>query len=776
MKKFTQIILLFLIQFSWSQADYSDSWEDFYSYNNVKDFIKVDTDIYAIVDNALFKYNIINGNITKISSVNGLSGESTSSIFYSKTAEKIVIGYETGLLEIIDKKGNITIAKDIVNFNYSGNKQINDITEFDNKLYISTSFAVVVYNIDLLQFGDTYFIGNQSSEIKVNQIKIANNIIYAATVNGIFTADVLDPNLIDYKRWTQNFTGDFVAIEVFDNEIFTSKARNLYTLNSNSIILQKTYSQNIRSLKASENYLTIATQRIVNVIDPNLVDILSYTTNASDAFYYNLNTAYFDENTLFLGTLEYGILKSNLLSISTFEEIHPEGPVSNAPFSISAKDNHLWVVYGGYDGAYTPLNGKYAFSHFNGVNWVNKPYGNFKVKNLVNITFDYLNFNKVYISSWGASGPTDISNTGGMLIVEDDEVVNFWNYTNSALEKVFLPSSPNYLSTRINGSAFDKKGNLWIANAWVDNRIKKYSENGSWSSVDMSSVMTNPALGLNELVIDKTNTIFIGSRRNGVLVYNENGNKKISLTTEENSGSLPDLNVRTLKTDARNRLWIGTLKGLVVLYNASGVFDQTIVNTEPIIILDDGVPRKLLGDQPINTISIDGADNKWFGTETGGALQTDPNGTTTLQNFNKNNSPLPSNSILKIAIDNNSGSVYFATTKGIVAFNSNVAQYGENLPEVYAFPNPSTKTNEFITIDGRNGTHLPKGTNIKILDTAGNLVFETNVKEGEELYGGKVIWNKTNLAGKKVASGVYIVLLSANENTETSVAKIAIIN
>lgn len=776
MKKFAQIILLFFIQFSWSQVDYSDSWDDFYSYNNVKDFIKVDNDIYAIVDNALFKYNLSNGNINKISSVSGLSGESTSSIFYSKTFEKIVIGYETGLLEIIDKKGNITIAKDIVNFNYSGSKQINDITEFDNKLYISTSFAVVVYNIDLLQFGDTYFIGNQSTEIQVNQIKIANNIIYAATVNGIFTANVLDPNLIDYKRWTQIFTGDFVAIEVFNNEIFTSRTRNLYTLNSNSLILQKTYSQNIRSLKASENYLTIATQRIVNVIDANLADILSYTTNASDAFYYNLNTAYFDENTLFLGTLEYGILKSNLQSISNFEEIHPEGPVSNAPFSISAKDNHLWVVYGGYDGAYTPLNGKYAFSHFNGVNWINKPYSSFKVKNLVNITFDYLNINKVYISSWGASGPTDISNTGGMLIVEDDEVVDFWNFTNSGLEKVFLPQFPNYLSTRINGSAFDKKGNLWISNAWVDNRIKKYSENGTWSSVDMSSVMTNPALGLNELVIDKTNTIFIGSRRNGVLAYNENGNKKTSLTTEENSGSLPDLNVRTLKTDARNRLWIGTLKGLVVLYNASGVFDQTIVNTEPIIILDDGVPQKLLGDQPINTISIDGADNKWFGTETGGALQTDPNGTTTLQNFNKNNSPLPSNSILKIAIDNNSGLVYFATTKGIVAFNSNVAQYGENLPEVYAFPNPSTKTNEFITIDGRNGTHLPKGTNIKILDTAGNLVFETNVKEGEELYGGKVIWNKTNLAGKKVASGVYIVLLSANENTETSVAKIAIIN
>jgi hypothetical protein len=775
MKKFIQIILLLFFQFSGAQIDYSDNWEDFYSYNNVKDFIKVNDDIYAIVDNALFKYNLTNGDLTKISSVNGLSGESTSSIFYSKEFEKIVIGYETGLLEIIDKKGNITIAKDIVNFNYIGSKQINDITQYGNKLYIATGFAIVVYNIENLLFGDTYFIGNQSSEIRVNQIKIENDIIYAATENGIFTASILNPNLIDYNNWTQNFTGDFAALEKFDNEILAARTRFLYSFNSNSLILRKTYTQNIRSLKASPNYLTIATQRIVNVLDKNSVDVINYTSKTTDEFYFNLNTAYFDENKLFLGTVEFGILKSDLQTVSTFEEIHPEGPVSNSPFSISAKEQHLWVVYGGYDAAYTPLNGRYAFSHFNGENWVNKPFSSFKVKNLVNVTFDFMNVNKVYISSWGASNPNDISNTGGMLIVEDDEVVDFWNFTNSGLEKIYLPQSPNYLSTRINGSAFDKNGNLWIANAWVDNRIKKYSESGTWTSVDMSTVITNTALGLNELVLDKTNTVLIGSRRNGVLAYNENGNKKTSLTTEFNSGSLPDLNVRTLQVDASNRLWIGTLKGLVVLYSATSIFDE-IVNAEPVIILDNGVPQKLLGDQTINSIAIDGADNKWFGTSSGGALQTNPNGSTTLQNFNKNNSPLPSNNILKIAVDNNLGLVYFATDKGIVAFNSNVASYGEILPEVYAYPNPSTNTNEFITIDGRNGTHLPKGTNIKILDAAGNLVYETNVKEGEELYGGKVIWNKTNLAGKKVASGIYIVLLSANENTESKVAKIAIIN
>jgi hypothetical protein len=228
--------------------------------------------------------------------------------------------------------------------------------------------------------------------------------------------------------------------------------------------------------------------------------------------------------------------------------------------------------------------------------------------------------------------------------------------------------------------------------------------------------------------------------------------------------------------DKSNRLWIGTKAGLVVLYNATNVFTNSTISAEPVIILENNTPQKLLGDEIVNSIVIDGADNKWFGTFSGGVLQTNPSGSVTLQNFNKDNSPLPSNNIQKIAIDNNSGKVYFATDKGIVAYNSNVATYGETLPEVYAFPNPSTKNNSLITIDGRNGAHLPNKTNVKILDAAGNLVFETNVKEGQELYGGKVVWNKTNLAGKKVASGVYIVLLSSSEGTETSITKIAIIN
>ena len=412
-----------------------------------------------------------------------------------------------------------------------------------------------------------------------------------------------------------------------------------------------------------------------------------------------------------------------------------------------------------------------GFSHFNGdkkehQEWVNIPYNkDFPARDLVHITIDPEEENKVYISSWN----------DGILVVENDEPVMLWDESNSDLEDLYSDDNPNS-SIRINGSAFDNQGFLWVTNSWVDNRLKKLNQNGRGSSFSLHPYIDNDAWGLNELIIDRTGSIWIGSRRNGAIVFNESGNRRKALKTEVTKGSLPDLNVRTLVVDRNNRIWIGTQKGLVVFSNAEGIFEDDIYDSEPVIIEDDGIPKKLLGDQPINSIAIDGAENKWFGTDTGGVLGTNPSGSETLFNFNKDNSPLPSNRVLKVRVDNSNGKVYFATDKGIVAFNNNVAPFGDSLEEVYAYPNPVRKENEIVTIDGRNGTHLPRGTNVKILDTAGRLVYETNVEIGQEIKGGKVIWNKKNLSGNLVASGVYIVLLTSPDKSESTSTKIAIIN
>ena len=774
MKKIFSLYILICSIAIFAQTDYSASWEDFYSYNNVKDFTKVENVIYALADNAVFTYDTTNGEISKLSSVQGLSGEPTTAIFYSKEFKRLVIGYENGLVEVVDENGSITISSDIVNFNQSGEKSINHISEFNNKLYLSTPFAVVVYDIEKLEFGDTYFIGNNSLSIKINETIVSNNFIYAVTEIGIFKADINNNALIDFNNWEQLLNGRNFKGIVFLNDLYVIENSRLFAFDGTNLIEVRDFSEEIKALKSSTTHLSISLNKTAFILDSSMNEVGQFTSNSS--FNYSLNNTFFENNVSYLATKEFGILAATLSQPPTYLEIHPEGPLSNDVFSIAVNNSNLWVVYGGYNAVFGPSFNKQGFSHFNGENWINTKYNPaFSVTDLSHITIDPNEENKVYISSLGDTGDVNSVSTGGLLVVENDEIENFYNQLNSSLEDIEA-INPNRVTIRIVGSAFDSQCNLWVTNIGVPNELKKLSPNGQWSGFDMSSVKTNPAFGLSEMAVDRNNSIWYGSRNNGVFVFNENGNRKKALVATPNLGNLPDANVNTVAVDRSNRIWLGTKSGLVVYNNASGVFEETVSNANPVIILDDGIAKKLAGDQAINSIFVDGADNKWIGTDNGGVLYTNPSGQNTIANFSKQNSPLPSNRILKIRVDNSSGKVYFATDKGIVAYNSNVAPFGDVLGAVYAYPNPALRNHSTITIDGRNGTHLPKGTNVKIIDVAGNLVYETNVIEGQELQGGKVVWNKLNLAGNKVASGVYIVLLSNDDASETSVTKIAIVN
>lgn len=774
MKKAILFLVLLYSSTAFSQVDYSSSWEDFFSYNNVKDFEKIGETIYALSDNGVFIYNITTQETQKLSSVQGLSGETTSAIHYNESFNRLVIGYENGLIEVVDQDGSISISADIVNFNQSGEKRINHISEFNNKLYLSTPFAVVVYDIERLEFGDTYFIGDNSSAEKINETIVFNDVIYAATETGIYSADITNPNLIDFNNWQLRFLGNYTHINDFNSRLFSVRGNNIYEINGAAINLVRSYSEPIIGFKNSSSNLSIALSATASFLDAGLNQVLQ--VSAGVPFEYTLNNALAVDNVFFLATKEFGILSAPFSNSTNLIEIHPEGPISNDVFSIQAQDNHLWMVYGGYTPTFAPTGERKGFSHYNGETWVTVNYSDTQpFPDMVDITIDPSNPEKVFISCFNDTQNVNDIRTAGLIVVENDAVTNFYNHVNSGLEDL-RATDPIATSVRVSSSVFDRQGNLWMTNIDTPQELKKLSSGGTWSGFDISSIKEVDAFGLTETTIDRNNSIWIGSRRDGALVFNENGNRMRALTTQATRGSLPNANVRTIAVDGNNRIWIGTLSGLVVFNNASGLFDADVYDANPVIILDDGIPRRLLGDQTVNSIVVDGADNKWFGTDNGGVIYTNPNGQTTLANFSTQNSPLPSNKIIKITVDDSSGKVFFATDKGVVAYKSNVAPFGDELGDVYAYPNPALKNHATVTIDGRNGTHLPKGTNVKILDVAGNLVYETNVVEGQELQGGKVVWNKTNLAGKKVASGIYIVLLSNDDATETSFTKIAIVN
>ncbi len=88
------IILIALGSFGvYAQTDYSNSWDDLYSYNNVKVLFKEGDRLIALTDNGVFTYDKTSGVIEKYSSVNGLSGQNTSTMYYDRTLDIIAIGY-----------------------------------------------------------------------------------------------------------------------------------------------------------------------------------------------------------------------------------------------------------------------------------------------------------------------------------------------------------------------------------------------------------------------------------------------------------------------------------------------------------------------------------------------------------------------------------------------------------------------------------------------------------------------------------------------------------
>ena len=773
MKYLLRIFLFFISVNSWSQVDYSSNWQDHYSYNNVVDFVHETDVVYALTENAVFTYDLISDDLKKFSSINGMSGTPTSTILYSSETKKIIIGYDNGLLEIIDKNGSVQRIVDILLSDISTEKRINGIYEYENNLYLSLPFGIVVYDMLELEFGETFFIGEKSTPVDVNDIIVYGDFIYAASSDGIYLAD-FSSNLNDSNNWSKISSGEFRKLTEFNQNILISKGVDVFALVDNSTLrLELSVGSSIVDINSNFDHLNIATSKQGFIYDINY-NVISSTTRSSSI---NISSIYSDNDFIYLGSNEKGVLKSSIMAPDDYEEFHPPGPVSNVVHSITVNQKEMWVVYGGYDSSYTPSGKTKPIDYYDGQDWTNIPIEELTIdnesppKDLIQVTVDPRDSGKIYVSSWAAArGDVASLNKGGILVMQNNSFFDFWHSENSGLSHFNAPGT-NYNTTRIGGTVFDEEGNMWVANSLIQDDsggLKKLSTDGEWSD----HVLIENLASLVEIVIDESKNVWIGSSRNGLLVYNEEGKKKAQLTAEK--GGLPE-RVQALAVGIDDNIWIGTLNGLVLFSDVENIFSSDFEDAEPVIIEENGVASILLDGANINDILVDGAGNIWFATSNGGVLKTNSTGKVILEGFNKDNSPLPTNRVLKIEIDESTGTVYFATSEGIVSYNTGVASYGDELTDVYAYPNPALKQHSQISITGKS-SNFPLGTNIKILDVAGNLVFESNAIESQSDLGGKFVWDKTNLAGSKVASGVYIVLLFDAENNQTASAKIAIIN
>ena len=222
---------------------------------------------------------------------------------------------------------------------------------------------------------------------------------------------------------------------------------------------------------------------------------------------------------------------------------------------------------------------------------------------------------------------------------------------------------------------------------------------------------------------------------------------------------------RSVVEDRNGSLWIGTTNGPFVVNNHKRLLDlSSTAFTRIKIPRNDGTDLAdyLLENENIVAIAVDGANRKWIGTEANGVYLISEDGLESLHHFTQSNSPLPSDNILSLVTDNNSGIVYMGTDKGLIGYQSDAIEGKESYSDVYAYPNPVRPDySGVITITG-----LMENSLVKITDINNNLIYQANS------LGGQICWDGLNVNGNRVATGVYLVYSSIEDGKEGCVTKI----
>ena len=759
-KSVLYFLLLLFIQKGFAQSDLS--WQGYFSYNEIKDVSESATAVFAASENALFSKNLSTNVIKTTNTIDGLSGQTISSVYHSSTFNKTIVGYENGLIIVINEvDGSMLNVVDIINKQLPADiKKVNHFMEFEGIAYISCDFGIVQFNLTTMQFGDTYFIGDNGAEIIVNQTALFNGFIYAATNSGIRRAAVSNENLIDYNQWETIAAGSCSSVVTFGTDLFAVDASGnvqKFSAASNSFIGFVQLSQPSLDMRASADYLIVTTSSSIYIYNSQMALVRQINTNQIPESNLGFICATVIGTTIFIGTKENGLFTTALSSSANFENITPIGPARNNIFSLHVTPNALWTVYGDYSADYNPYPlDSYGVSKFTATGWLNIPYEQvLGAQSMTRITVNPSNENEVYASSFFS----------GLLKIENDVPTILYNQTNSGLESLTFVG-PDYIDIRVNGTAFDKSGNLWVTTSRIKNGLKVFKSTGQWQSYAMDWILDSPNdNNFGTIAIDKNGTKWLSTSEDGVIGFNESSGKFKKITTGPDTGNLPVSNVRTVAVDTRNQLWIGTTKGLRVLPNVGNFQSEEQMTANPIIIVEDNLAQELLFEQFITDIAVDGANNKWIGTADSGLFLVSPNGKETKYHFTINNSPLPSNVINDVGINSVSGEVFIATAKGLVSFKGVSTAANDDLSNAYVYPNPVRPEYQgTVKIAGL----LDKAT-IKITDIEGNLVYETTSE------GGTIEWDTTAFGKYKVASGVYMIFISAQDGVETKVKKVMII-
>ena len=352
--KWVKYTLFFLNQFVIliNAQDFSvETWRDHLPYSEFNQVVELGNFYYAATPYSIVEFDNSDNEITKLSTVNGLSEIGISCIAANNSYNSLLIAYNSSNLDLI-KNGEITNISSILNSSIIGDKTIYSLYSYSKYIYACTGFGIVVIDIEKKEIKDTYILGNNNSQIKVKDLHISNDTIYALTENEIKYASLNNAFLSNPSVWDSHLLPqgiDINNLESFSEDFFVFGDLNIVFKYSNNQWDTIIYQPNelLRNFRVSDQKLITCTESYATIYDQNLdtLDLL-YAYNGisgispNDIIYGHGYYLIADDSKGFMR------LKNNFSS----ERIGQGGPFTNECFHLSSNGENIYVAAGTPDG------------------------------------------------------------------------------------------------------------------------------------------------------------------------------------------------------------------------------------------------------------------------------------------------------------------------------------------------------------------------------------------------------------------------------------------
>lgn len=661
------------------------------------------------------------------------------------------------------------------------------------KLIIALLLSIVNYQLLIAQIGTWR---NYLAYHDVQQIQAASgNDIFVLASNGLYQYNKVDQSIVTYDKvnglndtyithigWCQSAKRLVVVYENSNidlvetngnitniNSIYTKIITGDKTIYDVTISGQYAYlacgfgvvKLNVKQAEISESYMLGFPVSSVCIDGPNI-----YAQSATGVWMAALSNNLIDKSNWKQTSVYPSFVKDNSdyeQNIGIVSTLSPGGPKNNYFYFIRNHQNNIYTCGGHYDplvdlqrpGTIQVLKGNDWTIFEDRIDTITKH----QYVNIDCVDIDPHDDNHVF-----ASGRT------GLYEFQNGKFVREYNYYNSELSSTFTDNKDYVI---VNTIKFDDKGRLWMIQSLNStNKLLALNSDGTWTKKDYN--LFNDMIGNGRsLIFDSKGYLWFTNDHYdmpAVFRYDTETNEEWKYTSfiNQDNTNISLTGIRCVVEDKEGNMWIGTNSGPIMLEPLQ-VESSNPVFTQVKVPRNDGTNYAdyLLSNIDILSISIDGANRKWFGTNGNGVYLISADNMEQIQHFTSDNSPLLSDIVQSIAINSSTGEVFFGTDKGLCSYISDATETNTemNKDNVWAYPNPvDPNYTGLITITG-----LTYDADVKIMSASGALVAEGRSN------GGTFVWNGCDKKGKRVASGVYMVATATKDGNKGTVCKIAII-